>query len=133
MSLISIKSGREPQTQQRKRRRLYRYHLGLKRSYNGEPVSHEWHAAKLCKVLNELGFKAKIQGCGLSGFTRHMVDEGYIEQESMLSIAGHTYDQLFKMDIYAYPQHKEILDIIIRGCYCDILPILKANNIKEAD
>ena len=115
-----------------KRRRLYRYHLGLrKHDYHGNKLSYfdGYSAGKLNRVLKDFGFRSEITACGLSGFTRSMVELGYIGQESMLSLAGHTYGQIFKMNVYSHPEDEEKVKIIIRGCYCDILP----NDQKEGE
>jgi len=104
------------------RRRLYRYQVGSTGDYR-------WTPAKLESTLRKQGFKAKIMGVNLMGVSRVAVDGGFMLYETLDSLAGHTYGSITKIDLYAYPEDKELVEIIIRGSYFDILP----NDLKSED
>lgn len=104
------------------RRRRYNFKIGIrKHDYLGNALPYGWHVANACDILKELGFKAKVKACSLSGFTRFAVDEGYMSSETLDSLAGHIYGQLATIQVYAYPKDEEKVKIILRGCFCDIL------------
>jgi len=108
----------------RRRRRQYVYKIGVrKKVWDGVslvPNSYLWSAAKVRELLRLAGFKCTIRGADLVGFSRTVVDLGY-GPETLSSIAGHAYDQTATLEVYAHPEHAELVETIIRGCYCDIL------------
>jgi hypothetical protein len=106
------------------RRRLYTYQLGVKKEAN-------WSVGGTKRILDKLGFKTKIDSCSLSGFMRWFRDHGWPDPETVDSLAGYNYSQVAKISLYAYPDDVELIEIIIRGCYCDILdPSKKVESLK---
>ena len=97
------------------RRRLYRYKLGVRKEGN---IS----VGGLERVLENLGFRVKVDSCALSGFMRYIRDKGYgSDPETLDSLAGYSYSQVATISLYAYPDDIELIEIVIRGCYCDII------------
>jgi len=102
----------------RRKRRKYRYNLGKR---NDSPLYH-FSPAKVRDILKKLGFKPKIMGVNITSLSRVAIDSGFLLYETKDSLAGHTYRSIFKIVLYAFPEDIELIEIIFRGCYCDILP-----------
>jgi len=106
-----------------RRRRLYHYEIGVRKE-----APFDYHAAKLKELLRKHGHKPKIKRVSLCGVSRIAVDAGYHMYETLDSIAGHSYGQLFTIEFYAFPEQIDFIEIIIRGLYMDIL---KPNEEKD--
>ncbi len=112
----------------RKRRRLYRYTVGvLSHDRQNEDTPWEWTLAKLKRVLNDKGFKTSIQSVGIPILLNIFHDAhsgGFRKTENFNDIVGKSFSQTGKIEVYAYPEDEEFIKIIIRGCYCMLIPEL---------
>lgn len=106
--------------EKRKRRRLYRFNLGAKHE-------RKWGTPSPVRLLEKIGFTAKIVGTILTGVSRSAADvmteigNDKASKETLLSIVGYTYSSLSKIELYAYPEDLELIQVIIKGCEYEIL------------
>lgn len=103
------------QPEKRKRRRTA--YVFITASPKGRP----WDSLKPIELLKKHGLKPKIQGSVLTGFSRVLVDGGYMSLETLTSIIGKTYTSIQKIKLYAYPEQKEMIEKIIKACGVDLL------------
>ena len=81
----------------------------------------EYTVAQIEDLLNSIGIKCRVTNCMLSGFSRFVVDYGYLEGEDLRSIAGKKYNQVATLEIFISHKCREFVAIILRGMNADIL------------
>ena len=97
-----------------KRRRAYVYNLGVK-------PRRPWNDPRPTDILKRLGFKAEIRAVNIVGISRVAVDLGYMKQETLSSLAGHSYSSISRIRVYAHPEDQTLIEVIIKGCGYDII------------
>lgn len=92
-------------------------------------VLHEsrFSVAGIERILKDYGMKVKVLRCGLSGFSRFIVDAGYANGEDLLSLAGYRYGQVATLEVYTCSPQKA--RNIIRACGVEFEDEILGENI----
>lgn len=97
-----------------RRRRAYVYNLGAR-------PRRPLNAPRPTDILKRLGFKTEIRMTNIVGILRVAVDAGFMKQETLSSLAGHSYSALTRIRVYAHPEDQTLIEVIIKGCDYDII------------